>query len=312
MMFKIYLIIVLYINILNAQKIDIKMLQDEFYNEVIKVDIYKKYFHSYLKKQCSTNDMICYIQHIKKLENWKSTKSNISLQNSLATRKRLTFIDNSYKIRLASRLNIYCKKDIFKDTQFVSVVDLNRQLFIVLLYVYDENTFYIIGSDLISSGNINREAEVKKGADHYLKTPSGIFEVTKGWRSDGKYNLDNITLAYGSKGRFIYYLGKQQTIRYNTFDKNGTKIYDKTKWKLIKDELNFAIHSHKSTAKMGTPYSHGCIRMSDELNYFLDNYLVLHRNFFKNHKWVLKYAQQPQHINNIDLLGKYIIVFDKI
>jgi hypothetical protein len=311
-MFRFYFILIISFNLLYSYELDIRQLQDNFYNEVVKVNIYKNYYDKYLSKLCEDGDIKCYINKIDKLENWESTKANIKLQTSLRNRKQRTYLSSDYKYKLAKKLNKYCQDEIFKNTQFVSVVDLNRQLFIVLLYIYDENTFYIIGSDLISSGNINREAEVKKGADHYLKTPSGIFKITKGWRSNGKYNLDKKTLSYGSKGRFIYYLGKYDTIRYNTFDKNGTKIIDKNKWQLITDKLNFAIHSHKSTAKMGKPYSHGCIRMTNELNYFLDTNLVLHKNFFKQNRWILKYAKKPKHINNPNLFGEYIIIFDKI
>ncbi len=112
--------------------------------------------------------------------------------------------------------------------------------------------------------------------------------------------------------RYVFYFGKQKSIRYNTFDKNHNKIYDTKKWKLITDKLEFALHSHKSDKPMGKPYSHGCIRMSDELNRFLDNYLVLHKHMFDGKKWLHKYSKEPNDPKYNELAGEYLIIFDKI
>lgn len=78
-------------------------------------------------------------------------------------------------------------------------MDLSKQLITVTLYDNDTHEIYLIGSDFVSSGDINKESETKAGEDHFLQTPTGIFENLKGWRSDGKYNEDKSVLAYGQK-----------------------------------------------------------------------------------------------------------------
>lgn len=222
-----------------------------------------------------------------------------------------TYISYPYWNALKEKLSVHKKS--FTHSQFITVIDLSRQLLILLLWKDTKKSFHFIGSDLISSGNMEKESKVTIGEDHYLKTPTGIYRVKGGWRSDGKVLDDNITLPYGKKDRFVYYFGKQKSIRYNTFDKNGTKITDKKKWQLIEGELEFAIHAHKSTTTLGKPFSHGCIRMSNELNIFLDNNLVLHKNAFDgNRKWDMRYIQAPNYDKNNTLAGEYLFVFDKI
>ena len=311
-MSKFIFLLLIFTTTLFSTNLNIKDLQKLFYDEVIVVNIYKKYFSSYLDLRCETEDTYCFKESITNISSWESTEQNKKLQNDLRNRKNKTYISNKYFDKLVKKVDDKIANKIFFYSQFITVVDLNRQLFVVLYYDDKKDKYHFIGSDLISSGDINREAEVKKGQDHYLKTPTGIFTISKGWRSKGEYSLDKKTLGYGEKGRFIYYVGKHETIRYNTFTKDGKKMYNKKDWELITDTLNLAIHSHKSTAKMGKAYSHGCIRMTDELNFFLDNQLVLHKNFFKNGKWKLKYAKEPKSLENKNIAGKYLIIFDKI
>ncbi len=304
--------IFIFISLLSSNSLDIKELQKSFYDEVIVVNIYKKYFNTYLEMSCINDDIQCYKDSILNISAWGTTQNNNKLQNELLNRKDKISLNKKYFNKIIEKIEEKIENKIFFYSQFVSVVDLERQLLIVLFYEDKDDKFYFIGSDLISAGDINREGEVKKGQDHYLKTPIGLYQIKKGWRSEGKYSIDNETLAYGSKGRFIYYLGKHKTIRYNTFTQDGEKMYDKEDWNLISDTLNLAIHSHKSTAKMGKAYSHGCVRMTNELNCFLDNQLILHKNFLKNGDWKLKFAKEPNSLKNKNIAGEYLIIFDKI
>ena len=305
-------IIFLYLIIFNytlASKIDLVSLQQEFHQKVIINNIYKKRFHNFLKQNCKDNDEQCYKKQIKRLQGWKTTKQDKSLQYLINKKKNLVNIDKKYWKKVQSKLNN--KKGLFKNSQFISLIDISNQLYILTLYNNHSQKFHYIGSDLISSGDMQREAEVKKGEDHYLKTPNGVFKTQGGWRSDGKI-INKDVLPYGKKNRYIFYFGKQNSIRYNTFDKNGNKIKDKTKWQLISDKLEFAIHAHESSKSLGQIYSHGCIRMTNELNLFLDNNLVLHKNMYKNKKWLHKYDLAPSNPKNFGYAGEYLIVFDKI
>ena len=89
-------------------------------------------------------------------------------------------------------------------------------------------------------------------------------------------------MPYGEKKRLVFFFGEQKSIRYNTF-KNGKKIKYKKNYQLITDKLSFAIHTHISKKSFGVAASHGCIRMSHELNVFLDNNLVFFKHLYKNH-----------------------------
>jgi len=132
-------------------------------------------------------------------------------------------------------------------------------------------------------------------------------------RSDGKFKkYDNTTQAYGSKGRFIYYFGKMNAKRYDTFDKNTEKIKDLNTSKIIDDTLNFAIHSHNSNSKLGEKLSHGCVRLSDDLNLFLENNLVLHKNFYKDGKWKLRFSYEPKNVVNKNLSGSHIFILEHL
>lgn len=220
-------------------------------------------------------------------------------------------IDANYWKR--AQKHLWAKRRDFSRSQFIILVDLSKQVLIVVLWDKKIKTFYPIGFDFISSGNIQREVEVTNGDDHYMKTPTGLFSIQSGWRSKGEVYDDNVTMPYGKKGRYVFYFGKQKSVRYNTFDKNTTKIKDKKKWQLITDELEFAIHAHKSTAPLGVPQSHGCIRMSNELNLYLENNLVFFKHLIdKNKKWLHPYYRPPKEPKNHDLAGKYMLVVDKI
>ncbi|MEA3512216.1 MAG: L,D-transpeptidase [Campylobacterota bacterium] len=288
----------------------IETLQQEFQKNVIELNIYQKRYGSYIKNNCDI-DITCTKEVISLLKSWDTVKNDKSLKFLLNRKKDKIKYDEQYWSKINYKLKE--KKVTPEKSEFVSVVDLEKQLYIVTFWDNQSKKFHFIGQDFISSGNIQREAEIVWGDDHYLKTPSGIFKSTKqGWRSDGKVSEDNVTLGYGEKDSYVFYFGKQETIRYNTFDRNGTKIYEKDKWKLITDKLDFALHSHKSSAPMGEPNSHGCIRMTEELNKFVDNNLILHKNLFEDKKWLHRYSKAPRQPKNYNFAGEYLIVFDKI
>jgi lipoprotein-anchoring transpeptidase ErfK/SrfK len=204
------------------------------------------------------------------------------------------------------------EQDKFSQTQFVTLVDLSKQLLILTIWDDCKRDFFLVGSDRISSGDINREIETKKGEDHYVKTPAGLFDIKSGWRSDGKTLDDNTTKPYGEKGRFVFYFGQHESVRYNTFSKDGEKIKDKKKWKLIKDRLQLAMHAHSSSNLLGTPQSHGCIRISEHLNKFLDNNFVFFAHLLDGKKWIHPYEKKPSKPKNHQLAGKYILIIDSV
>lgn len=306
-------------------KITVEQLQKEFIEKVIIGSKYKSRFKHYLSKLCGDiylNDK-CVDEKIAFIKTWDMEDQvlNSALEERI---KRLSLDEEKFKKdvlelepkyweKIEHILRAKLKYQKLQRSQFVSLIDLSRQKIVIALYDSVENRFYPVGVDLISSGNMNREADITYGEDHYFNSPKGIFKIKGGWRSDGEEN-ENGSLGYGAKNRYIFYLGRQKAIRYNTFDRKGKKIEDKNKWKLIKDELEFAIHAHESDMPLGGAYSHGCIRTSNELNKFLDSNLVLHKNNLdlNSYSWKQRYVPSPKEPKNHTLAGEYVIIVDKI
>ncbi len=300
----------LFVPALHALTVDIDLLQESFYQKVILPNVYKERFYRLIEKRCEHNEQSCFDNELDGLRKSVRLTQGSRLARMLDRRLKRTQITTRYWKAARKHLRDYQK--YLKRTQFVTFVDLSRQMLMVLLWDRRLKQFHIIGSDLISSGNMEKEVRVGNGEDHYLKTPAGIFKIVSGWRSDGKVLDDGITMPYGEKGRFVFYFGWQKSIRYNTFDENGTKVEDKEEWNLIEDELALAIHAHRSTASLGRPHSHGCIRMTNEMNAFLDNNLVLHKNVLEGKKWISESADPPLQPKYYDLAGEYLIIADSV
>ena len=297
-------------NLFSLSNKNLDSLQNEFHKKVVLTNIYKKRFNTYLTNKCKDYESSCIEDYIEKLNSWESTQHDKFIKNKLLEYKEQTNATKTYWSKINQKL---IDKNIgFTKSEFVSIIDISRQLFILTLWNNKTKSFSFVGSDFISTGNINREVDVKKGDDHYFDTPNGIFKIKSGWRSKGKARDNNTYMPYGKKNRYVFYFGKQKSTRYNSFDKYGNKIKDIKNYKLITDELQFAMHAHKSSKKLGIKASHGCIRMTNELNLFLDNNLVLHKNNIVNNQWKHKHSNPPIEVNNIKLAGEYLIVIDKI
>ena len=293
-----------------ATSAHIRQLQELFYHKVIVDNIYKERFASFLKKNCQSDDTECQKMILVKLQHDISIENDKKLQQLYEFRLERTLITHRYWENLERFLQM--KKKLFTTSQFVTFIDLSKQHLLLLLWHEKHQSFYLIGSDLISSGNIEKEGSVINGEDHYLKTPAGVFSISSGWRSTGKRLANGITLPYGQKDRFVYYFGKQKSKRYQTLDDFGVKYKDPKKWTLIEDELAFAIHAHKSETYFGKPFSHGCVRMSNELNLFMDNNLVLHKKVLDGTKWISRSANPPKSPKNYDFAGEYLIIVDHL
>ena len=241
-------------------------------------------------------------------------KKQKELKHEVQIRESKTKLSNDDILRYKKIIYNKIGKKNIKVNEYFSIVNLEKQIYSILLYIKNEEKLYLIGSDLISSGNMQREVEIKYGQDHYFDTPIGIYEVTKGWRSTGSYKDENKTIqSYGSKGRFVYHFGNMLMPRYHSFTKQRTKIKDKKDYIMIKDTLNFAIHSYNlkdANYSLGYKASHGCVRMSDELNLFLEDNLVLFKNFYKQNKWKSTLSYEPKSIKYDDLKGSYLIIIN--
>ncbi|WP_373001933.1 L,D-transpeptidase [Sulfurimonas sp.] len=267
-------------SLLQASSFDIKKMQKDFHDTVVLKPLYEKY-------------------------------NEKSLVDKAVKKRAKKFRVYNYYWKKA-KIQLSKKRKYLSSSQFLTLVDLSKQVLIVVLWDNEAKDFYPIGFDFISSGNIKREKEVTNGDDHYFKTPAGFFNIKSGWRSDGETYKDNITMPYGKKDSFVFYFGEQKSIRYNSFDANNTKIKDPKKWRLITDKLKFAMHAHISTAPLGTPQSHGCIRMSSDMNLYLDNNLVFFKNLYNGKKWIHPYKKPPVEPKNHELAGEYMLILNKV
>lgn len=287
------------------------LLSTTFKSDVVELPIYKKIFRNYLSKKCN-EDEECKKESIFNIKTWESTKENKKLQRLLKRKNSRINFDELYWIKLENKIFNLVKNKNIKKSQFISLIDLSKQLVTIVLYDQKENIIKYIGSDLVSTGDMLRERYVKKGEDHYFKTPTGVFEQNNGWRSDGKYSEVTKSYGYGQEGSFIFYFGKQQAKRLHTFNYKGEKLRNPDEWKIISDKLTFAMHSHQSSTGYGKPYSHGCVRTTHELNKFMDKNSILHKNSYQNNKWIVKYNIEPNNKAHIDIAGKYLVIVDNL
>lgn len=298
------LIILIFIStLLEANSHDLKLIQGEFYNKIVLEPLYNKYYVKSLEKACKNKEKDCYGI---RLSNFMQKKY---VKNAIKKRDKRFKLDDKYLTQVQFQL----RSEIWRLTssEFITVVDLSQQILVLVVWNHKTKVLEPIGFDFISSGNIDREKEVKKGEDHFLKTPTGFFPIVSGWRSKGKIYDDKYTMPYGKKDRFVFFFGEQKSIRYNTF-KDGKKLKDKKEYKLITDKLSFAMHTHVSKQSLGVPASHGCIRMSHELNVFLDNNLVFFKHLYKNETWIHPYKKAPTKPKNYSLAGEYMLIIDSI
>lgn len=310
-----YLIIVaLFINVLFGVEKTLNELRQEFYDEVVELPVYLKHYERYIDAACKKSDIKCQIDLIKKMKNNKAVQSNKKIPKDIFRFLSRTYTSPEYIAEIKQKLLEQLEDKDLKDHEFISTIDLTRQIFLIFLYDKQNNDFHKIGVDFISSGNKEKEGIINWGDDHFFDTPTGVFSISQGWRSEGKYKTyQNETYQpYGSADRFIYHVGKIRTTRYHVFDKYKQKINDKDDWLVIKDTIDFALHSHNSDAPFGQPYSHGCIRMSDSLNYFLDTNAILHKRFFRDDKWRLRFTKKPDELKYKEYAGEYVVIFDKI
>lgn len=189
-----------------ASNYNLEEIQNDFYETIAIKPLYEKYYGKTIL--CKENDETCHNSELLKIMKKLPFTKNSLVQKSLAQRKKKFHITNNYWKKAQKHLS--SKKAAFTSSQFIALVDLSKQVLILVLWDNEKKTFYPIGFDFISSGNIDKEAETKKGEDHYLKTPSGFFNIQSGWRSDGKVIDNNLSMPYGNKNTFVFYFGKKK------------------------------------------------------------------------------------------------------
>jgi hypothetical protein len=153
------------------------------------------------------------------------------------------------------------KNPNFKQSQYFIFADRNpiRQYIFVCFFEARLKNVEIIGVDKTSTGDQNL-------AGHY-ETPIGFFKNTPaimGYRAEGTKNNRGIR-GLGEKGSRVWNFGWQRTY------KNGSPV-----------SICFQIHGTDpdiGEPMLGRIFSKGCLHVSAKLNYFLDHYGILDKEY---------------------------------
>ncbi len=179
-----------------------------------------------------------------------------------------------------------------RQSQYFLYVDRNpsKQIAFVGFFNVLDGSVAIVGLDKISSGNDGRKG--------FFITPTGVFKNSPeniGYRALGTKNSQGWR-GLGAKGSRVWDFGWQKT------RKNGEE-------RLIR-LLVHATDPDFGEKRLGKIDSKGCIRISGKLNWFLDHYGLLDREYEaqkddKRFSWMLKAIRQP-----VLFAGQYLVVGD--
>lgn len=211
----------------------------------------------------------------------------------------IDFIDKDYEKKIILKVLIFfstLKSKRHIPDQFFVFIDRNPDKQIAFVGIFESSRYKIhkIGVDKISTGNNKRAG--------YWLTPIGIYANSLefvGWRAEGTKNSKG-WMGLGRKGSRIWDFGWQVT------EKKPNSKLDERKIRLL-------LHStdpFDGEKKLGSAASQGCIRISSQLNNFLDHYGIIDSEYEKNRNkkrisWLLKKDRQVS-----PLAGKYVIVED--
>jgi len=216
-------------------------------------------------------------------------------QKMVCPRVKLT-VSQDYQKMLASEAIQKLKKVNVTEDQYFVFVDRNPQkqlIFVLFLDIQNENIIEI-GRDLVSTGN------PKRGKDYFL-TPTGIFENSInnfGYRALGTKNKKGWR-GLGKKGARVWDFGWQKT----------EKIINGSKKEFLIRLLMHATDPQFGEPRLGNINSKGCIRISGQMNEFLDLFGILDKEYEENRNkksiWLLRKDRKT-----VKYPGKYLIVAD--
>ena len=179
----------------------------------------------------------------------------------------------------------------FQKSQYFVYVDRNpdRQLILICFYDAALKKVEILGVDKTSTGNPNRNG--------FFETPVGFLKNTPeimGYRAQGTKNSKGWR-GLGGKDSRIWDFGWQTTC------KNGRPVQIRL--------LMHATDPDFGEARLGQVDSKGCIRISANLNHFLDHHGIIDREYEERNSakkiWLLKADREPA-----NYAGKYVLVGD--
>jgi len=181
--------------------------------------------------------------------------------------------------------------------QYFVYVDRNPSRQLIFLGFYDaaKATVALVGGDLVSTGLLRR------GQDSFL-TPTGVFEHLPdnfGYRAQGTKN-QNGWRGLGGKGSRVWDFGYQQSPR-----EFRQGVYE--------SQMRLLMHAtdpDQGEPRLGRMDSKGCVRVSSDMNRFLDRRSILDRHYErlaaeKPGTWLLAPDRIP-----VSAPGSFLVVGD--
>jgi len=178
------------------------------------------------------------------------------------------------------------------ESQYFLYVDRSpkRQLIFVCFFDKENKEIIEIGRDKVSTGNPQRKGD-------YFFTPTGIFRNTienPDYRALGTKNEQGWR-GLGEKGSRVWDFGWQRSYKIV----NNVKMFIDIRLLLHATDPDFG------EQRLGNPDSKGCIRISGELNEFLDHFGIIDKDYEKHKYWSLKKDREP-----VFYQGEYLLVGD--
>ncbi|MDD5071560.1 MAG: murein L,D-transpeptidase [Patescibacteria group bacterium] len=201
-------------------------------------------------------------------------------------------IDSDYQNEIIQdALRRFAAADI-KESQYFLYADRNseRQLIFVCFFDYDSKEIVEIGREKISTGNPQRKGD-------YFFTPTGIFKNTvknSSYRALGTKNEQGWR-GLGEKGSRVWDFGWQRSYKII----NGAKMFIDIRLLLHATDPDFG------EQRLGERDSKGCIRISGNLNRFLDHFGIIDKDYEKQRHWSLEKSRNP-----VFYQGEYLLVGD--
>jgi hypothetical protein len=179
-----------------------------------------------------------------------------------------------------------------KENQYFLYADRNsvRQFIFVCFFNNDSKEIIEIGRDKISTGNPQRKGD-------YFFTPTGIFRNTvknSSYRALGTKNEQGWR-GLGEKGSRVWDFGWQRSYKIV----NGVKMFIDIRLLLHATDPDFG------EQRLGEQDSKGCIRISGNLNKFLDHFGIIDKEYEKRRHWSLGKNRSP-----VFYQGEYLLVGD--
>jgi hypothetical protein len=204
-------------------------------------------------------------------------------------------VDDKYLERMCQDALERLREIEASQDQYFVYVDRNpqKQLGFVCFFDSKNKQIIVIGKDLVSTGN------PKRGKDYFL-TPVGVFQNTLdnfGYRALGTKNKKGWR-GLGRKGARVWDFGWQETSK-----------TIKAKDKILIRLLMHATDPDFGEPRLGRVDSKGCVRISAQLNDFLDKFGILDKeyedHYHKGVQWLLRKDRQA-----VCCAGKYLIIGD--